>query len=83
MMKGIRIERMASRKAAELIADFFGTNQIYSTSDRGTYAAADARNRFWIPVKDGKDVIVVPPSDREGSDYIMMDSVIRYIENSR
>lgn len=40
---GIRIEKITSRKAAELIADFFGTDNVYSTSERATYAAANAR----------------------------------------
>ena len=80
---GIRIEKITSRKAAELIADFFGTDHVYSTSERGTCAAADARGRFWIPVKDGKDVILLPPSMETAYDCMMIDSVLNYVNNSR
>ena len=80
---GIRIENITSRKAAEHIADFFGTDHVYSTSERGTCAAADARGRFWIPVKDGKDVILLPPSMETAYDCMMIDSVLNYVNNSR
>ena len=80
---GIRIEKISSRKAAELIADFFGTDHVYSTSERGTCAAADARGRFWIPLRDGKDVILLPPSMATADDCMMIDSVLNYVNNSR
>lgn len=80
---GIRIEKITSRKAAELIADFFGTDHVYSTSERGTCAAADARGRFWIPVKEGKDVILLPPSMETADDCMMIGYVTNFITNSR
>ena len=80
---GIRIERITSRKAAELIADFFGTDHVYSTSERGTCAAADARGRFWIPLKDGKDVILLPPVMETSYDLMMADQVVSFISNSK
>lgn len=80
---GIRIERITSMKAAELIADFFGTDHIYSTSERATYAAADARGRFWIPLRDGKDVIILLPEKASMDDYMTLESVASYVSNSR
>ena len=80
---GIRIEKITSRKAAELIADFFGTDHVYSTSERGTCAAADARGRFWIPLRDGKDVILLPPSMETADDCMMIGCVTNFINNSR
>ena len=80
---GIRIEKISSRKAAELIADFFGTDHVYSTSERGTCAAADARGRFWIPLRNGKDVILIPPAMETAYDSMMADQVVRFVSNSR
>lgn len=80
---GIRIEKITSWKAAEIIADFFGTDHVYSTSKRATYATADARGRFWIPLRDGKDVILLPPSMETAYDYMMTDQVVRFVSNSR
>lgn len=80
---GIRIDKITSRKAAELIADFFGTDHVYSTSERGTCAAADARGRFWIPLRDGKGVILLPPSMETAYDVMMAGQVASYISNSR
>lgn len=79
----IRIEKITSRKAAELIADFFGTDHVYSTSERATYAAADARGRFWIPLRAGKDVILLPPEIETAYDYMMTNQVVRFVSNSR
>ena len=79
----IKIEKITSRKAAELIADFFGTDYIYNTSERATYAAADAQGRFWIPLRDGKDVILLPPAMETAYDYMMTDQVVRFVSNSR
>ena len=80
---GIRIEKISSRKAAELIADFFGTDHVYSTSERGTCAAADARGRFCIPLRNGKDVILIPPAMETAYDSMMADQVVRFVSNSR
>lgn len=79
----IKIEKITSRKAAELIADFFGTDYIYNTSERATYAAADAQRRFWIPLRDGKDVILLLPTIETTYDLITANQLIRFISNSR